>query len=621
MFLTRLLVSLTFFAALSPLHASPLLRRVVPPGIPVDNIDTFDSLVLALANPGMNAGAIVLIEPGSNPGFISNNILQTAQNNTPGGFTIQGPSDTNPAELPPILIPEPVSVFAPTMQFINVNLQFTDEGRLTSTAPNFYLKRCELTHFESNSNGIIQIGSSNAIVEDNRISGPGDQMLVLATAQSAKIQHNEFTLNAANQQITFEANGGFTGHLVDGNVFTANRGLISTAQIAVFEGTHNLTIRNNHFVDMDTASPSILAYYGSLNLNIRANRFDIAAGATTGVIQVNGGNGALNSNFQVVGNNINLKGAGGLGMWLAAPLAATYSGKIEGNRVRGALGVSLQSSGASLSNVDLGGGTQSSLGGNNFRVYTAAAGNANGAIRTGTGAGNVSAEGNLFSVAPEFVIYDANDDATRFNVDAFPSQSGNEAYVAALYSRFLRRAANHADDTDAGAVVAQLNAKKPASLIAKNIVRSPDALTFVVNEAYHTALRRGPTFQELAAGILYTSRRREEDFLLSLLNTPEGRRLYSSERALSTKAFTAFLGRLPTSDENTTFAAMASRSRLKALQTILRSAEFTQRRTALVFDDLLRRQPNADELKKYRAFDRLKLLQTLAASVEFQNAG
>src|SRR5262245_50701401 len=60
-------------------------RFVVPVGIPANNQTSFATLQAALATPGLTAGDVIQIEPGSAPGNLTNASLPAVAN-----LTIQG---------------------------------------------------------------------------------------------------------------------------------------------------------------------------------------------------------------------------------------------------------------------------------------------------------------------------------------------------------------------------------------------------------------------------------------------------------------------------------------------------------------------------------------------------
>jgi len=620
MHIGRSLGVIAVLACAATAFSSPTFRRVVPAGVPVDGVDTFDTLQSAIFTGGMDIGAVIQIEPGAQPGSLSAAAMTAAQNDVQSGLTIRGTSGINPEEHYPIQVSENINITIPSVQFENVHLHFGSAGKFVVTGFLFKMLRSQLVGTAEANDGFLRLGGSFALVDGNRFSGVGDQVRILTTNDGSIIRGNEFTQSSTSRNIVYESNGGIHSDIIERNMFIARRGISAVNQVVINGGNLNIIIDSNTFVDLDFAAPAIAANWGVQNLLIRSNRFEVGGSAGSGVIQISGGLDEPNTSFQVVGNDFVLQD-GAIALFLGAPSTGAFAGRVEGNRLDGGMGVRAATLGSTLANVDLGGGNQGSLGGNNFRRFTAPATDLSGAIRTSTGAGNVSAEDNLFSVPAELVIWDANDDPSRFNVDGFPSQSGNEAYVSALYSRFLRRTADLSNPNGAGAVVTNLNNKKPAALIAKTIVRSPEALQYVVDTVYLSVLRRAPTAQELAAGVLSLTRRREEDLLVSLLTSAEARGIYGSDRAFETKAYGLLLGRVPSELESTAFNLLAKKSRLRALQSLLRLPEFTTRRVTLVFDDLLHRAPTAEEIKKYRAFDRLKLLQTIAASVEFQTAG
>src|SRR5262249_26839082 len=124
-----------------------------------------------------------------------------------------------------------------------------------------------------------------------------------------------------------------------------------------------------------------------------------------------------------------------------------------GGRARGVF------QGGTTRDVDLGGGTQHSLGGNDFRGFTAPASSTSGAIVSDVGAsdGDMVAQGNLFRVDPRTVVFDGANQAGLNHVDVSGNLTGNAAFVQSLYVQFLRRAGDLNNPQDAGLWVNLLN--------------------------------------------------------------------------------------------------------------------------------------------------------------------
>src|SRR5262249_30195238 len=154
--------------------------------------------------------------------------------------------------------------------------------------------------------------------------------------------------------------------------------------------------------------------------------------------------------------------SGGVGVGIAFLMGPTGSlaARVEGNNfVSANTGVEIETAGSSVSNIDLGGGKQGSLGSNNFRLFTSPATPSSGAIVIFGPAGDtVSAKNNLFSSGdPESFVYDHADSSTDADAVLTGAASGAAAFVQALYVRFLDRIGNLADSHDAGFWLNQLS--------------------------------------------------------------------------------------------------------------------------------------------------------------------
>jgi len=604
--------------------ASPTLRRVVSPDVPVDNIDTFASVRAALTTPGLASGAYVYVEPDANPGPLSNTDMTIAQAAAAQDVKVVGPREVDPATQQPLLILNSVNISNSGYGFYWLNIRMVNDARFNVTGDGFTLGQSVISSDEAQSGGLVQVGGANTYFPLNRFaSSSGAQIKIMGTSSHTVIHDNEFVSHGSVNPILYETATSDKNDLIYSNLFVGARGLTTGHQIFIPAGISNVVIEDNLFQDEDTAASAVLMANGSAFITVRGNRIQFKGDAPNGAIIVSGGvNGALTA-FNFSGNDISLN-LSSVGISVTSALSGTLLGTIEGNRIRSIMGVRLTSGGVPVTGIDMGGGIDGSLGANNFRAFNwtvATAGE--GAIVTGAGAGSVTAEKNLFGTAnPESSIYDNNDDNARVDISAANPPTGNRAYVASLYGRFVHRAANFSDPTiGAGLYLAQLDSGKKPAVVAKAVVRSFPALYFVVDDVYHQVLRRGVYSTEFVTEIQNLTRRREEDLYLKLFTSAEGRSIYGSDHAFTHKVYTTFLGRLPSETEAIAFKKLAVRSRKVAVMSILKTPEYTTRRVTAAFEDLLRRAPTADEIKKYKAFDRLRLLTTIAALPEYYTGG
>jgi hypothetical protein len=218
-------------------------------------------------------------------------------------------------------------------------------------------------------------------------------------------------------------------------------------------------------------------------------------------------------NLRIIGNSVQLTNAGGIGLvFFGSPSGTTTSATvdanvfstgnnnaaifisvdtgtllldIEGNELRGETGVNIMAGSNSIAGIDLGGGSQGSLGGNNFRFFTSPATTTSGAIASNATTGTIQAQTNIFAVAdPQTVIH-----AGGATVNA-TALSANAAFVDALYEDFLKRPANTASAADAGGWINQLNGGASPPSLASATARSPEALGILVDGLYVKLLAR-----------------------------------------------------------------------------------------------------------------------------------
>jgi len=592
-------------------------RRVVGPGVPVDNFNYFSTIRAALTTGGMNPSLVVEIKPGAHPGPLSASDIAAAEAAVTTKLIIRGDLNTKPEELQPILIQDAVEFSRAGTELEHLHIRFLNAGRIINSGNAFRLNNSLVVSDDSTMSNFI-LGASGGIINSNRfISGSGATILQISSmAIQWQFVGNEVITNKPAINILYDANGGSRSDIIRENSFRGGPGASAAAAISIATGNNGITIEGNDFTDLDAAACALTCVYGCNNINFTSNRVRYTSAVQFGVVSVTSGGAGLGTNIRIIGNDFLCPQ--GYPVSLVAPATGTFSARIEGNRFRGAAGVHLATAGLSLGSVDLGGGNQSSAGGNDFSYFTTAATPSSGAILAGGGNAAISAQTNIFGTPdPETAIYDAADDAARANVNSGSFYTGNANYVARMYARFKRKPADVDNLAGAGGFVAQLESKKPASGVAKSIVRSNDALGFLVTEAYQSVFRRVPSGTEFADGVLFLSRRREEDFLSALLLKPEGRVIYPSDSTFVHMVYNTFLGRLPTAEELTLQIPAAARSRARVLQSVLRSTEFYVRRIDLVFMDLLGHGPDSEELKKYKAYDRLRLLATIASTPEY----
>jgi hypothetical protein len=600
--------------------ASPTQRFVVGPDVTPDGVDTFGALSTALTTAGLASGAVIQIEPSAIVSSVSNSAFATAQASATGGFTIRGNPSAGAGETGLIVLRDVVTISAPNVRFENVNLRIETAGRLIATGSDFAIEGSVVLAERTASDGTIALGGASGVVASSRIStAPGISQTVRVQDGStgAAIRDNVFTSSNAVNFVQFDATATPMGAVVERNTFHGNTGIASTAAVHVNQ-SRGVAIRDNDFIDTDSGFIVISVSTGSQEIVLERNRIRFSDPSTTG-ISVSGGSPGLATSVEILGNDVS---GVGTGLSIGAPASGTFIARIEGNRFEATTGVAITSAGVSLADVDLGGGSQGSLGGNDFTAFTDPALITVGAIRVGTAGGPVTARGNVFAGDPETVIFDVADEPSRIDVDASDALTGNAAFVARLYAFFLGRAADLADAGDAGAVLAALDGGRKASEVVRGVVRSEESLEAVVDRAYRAVLGRSATPEELASAIAgLAKKKKEEELVAALLSSAEARGTLGSDGAFVARAYALLLQRLPTEAETAAGAAAAAKggkARLKAVRAILKSGDFTAARVAAATRALLRREPTPDEIAKLRKLDRLSLVTAIAASDEFR---
>ena len=603
-------------------EASPTVRFVVGPDVPVDGVDTFGTVASALTTSGLASGAVIEIEPDAPPALLPNSAFAAAQAAAPAGFTIRGNPAFAAGELEPLQLTDAVTISAPDVHLENLHLRFAANAKLIASGARTLLDHNEIGIDAAVAGGAIELNGPSATVLANRILSSGDTfpnflVLLRNAATESTIADNFFAATFSLNLLAYEPSATPKNDLIAGNTFRGPRGNVATALVFI-PAVSNVTIRDNVLIDDDFAQSGIALAFGCQNIDIRHNRISLTGSPDNGISLALGSNAA--TSLTIAGNDVDM-GTGGAAIFLASPTAG-LAARIEGNRLRARTGIYLFSNGGTLSDVDLGGGSRGSLGGNDFRAFTATATNTAAAVLTaGSPTETVAAANNVFAGDAETAVFDHDDDPTRAGIATTPALAGNAAYVAALYARFLGRAADPEDPADAGGLVGQLDGGAKAAKVVAQIVRSPEAVGSVVDTAYRSILGRAPTADERAAGITRLAKKKEEDLLALLFASAEARGLFASDGAFVTELFGRLLGRLPSADELTLYAKIAAKKRSKVVAAILKTGELGARRATLVFRDLLRRDPTPEELRKLQKQDRLKLLTTIAATTEFQTGG
>jgi hypothetical protein len=280
----------------------------------------------------------------------------------------------------------------------------------------------------------------------------------------------------------------------------------------------------------------------------------------------------------------------------------------------------------SVTGIDLGGGSQGSKGGNNFRGFTAAASATSGAIVTTASAGDgpVTAVANLFGVAnPETVIFDHGDMAVIADVNAAGNLTGNAAFVQALYLEFLHRTGDLSGAGDATGWVNLLNGGTPAGTVANGIIRSSEGLGVVVDGLFRRYLRRETDAPGRAVFVNYLQGGGTLEGAISLFVTsPEYHTRFGSDGAFVQSLYTLVLERPGNNAEVASWVSLVpTLGRAGVANALLASAEYRGLVVGRYYTQLLNRTTPATPAEVnpwvFSGVDLLSIEVAFAAGPEF----
>ncbi len=603
-------------------------RFVVPLDVPADNATTFHTLRQALTTTGLAAGDIIQIEKGSLPGNIKDADLPAVQN-----LTIRGNLAFPAGELPVFSNDDALGIDAAqqglTLQNINLVLS---GGGLTFNA-NGSLLRSQVVNTGVNGDAITLNQTSAAVLRDNVLvyqhaAAALRGMIRVNTAAGSQnlISGNTVSAIQAARLLTYEGQDTVADRVVD-NTFIANEGN-QAVPVLVVGAVNGLTIQGNSFRDRDFNGTAVGISAGAQNIQVLDNALDLPSGADPAIFVSSGGSGTTTSAI-LAGNRI-ATGPAGTGIFLFVGGAGSLSVKVEGNDfLLDQTGVLFNDGGqGGAFTIDMGGGTLGSAGGNNFRIFTANATSASGAIVvvSGPAGGTISAQNNLFRAGtnPEDVIFDHDDDNTRPDVVASSPVTGNAAFVQSLYEKFLHRVGDLNDPNDAGGWVNALNNGLSPATVANGVVRSTEALGIVVDGLYRRFLNRAADAAGRAAWVAFLQAGNTlESASTGFLTSPEYLTRFGSDVAFVHALYNQLLERQASDAEAQQWAnAVASQGRAAVVNGILGSVEYRTLLVGRLYASLLKRTtpPSPDEVNGHvnSGVDTLGLLVVFAGSPEFQ---
>jgi hypothetical protein len=552
-------------------------RFVVPTGANIDNQTNFATLQAALTTPGLVAGDSIQIEPGSSPGNIVNADVPQVMNLTIKGAGLATPQfDITDA----VAIGPAQAGF--TLQAVKVGL--TGAGSLTFNTDASIVNSTVVDNGSSAVAAVTLNGSADVLQNStfsNIVALPIHTALVLVTPAAGS--HNQITVNtfvanaAVDTLLAYQAseNAAITDQVTN-NLFQGGPGSNVGTMLFVGVTLNNvasspiagLTIEGNTFVDSDTDVTAIALNQTGIGTAVARNQINLTVASilNRGIV-LSAGSAASTSSATVASNNINTAGAGtGLEIDLGTAATSILNVKVEGNdfhsnRTGAAITAPIGST-APLGGIDLGLGSQSSLGDNNFGSFTGAGFNAGAIVLTSisNALGTVKAQHNIFApgVAPASVITDPNG-----NVDATNPLTGNAAFVAALFNAALRRAGDTTNPNDAGFFVNALNASTTtAAQVAKDIVggaspglsESNEAIGLLVDGLYLDLLGRVSDSGGRSGFISFLQRGGTlEQVIDTMAASLEYKSLFGGDAAFVQSLYNKLLGRAGSSAEVATW--------------------------------------------------------------------
>jgi hypothetical protein len=500
---------------------APASLFVVPTTVPADSTHFY---TLASALTAADFGARVTIELGASPDSGTVTVSQVV--------TILGDAQVSPGLLPVENLN--ISGIGVGLQHLNLGTVMIGPGVGGIT--------------DSVVNSIVPSGAANASFTDisfDRITGS-----VSLAGRRAYVMNNKFTGTATTMLSLTEV----IAPIIQNNSFiggTDGQTAISFAESGVGEGV--ATIANN-----------------TINLT----------GTTLGTLGISVTTGAAMASLRLTDNTV---GTGqGKGLVVSAGNDANTQIVAQGNDFNNnAIGVEYAGAGGTSIATDLGGGSQGSLGNNNFRGFSNAASLTNAAIFIhGTAATTMlSARNNAFGVANPATVVQGN-----ANVDTSNQLTMAEGFTQALYHDVLGREAMASELTF---WTNTLTANGQAAVVS-GIMNSPEAQNHLINNLYVQYLNRQPdSGASYWVGVL-TSQGLEA-VTACILSSQEF--LSRSGANPVTAYYLALLGRTPRTDElNFWLPVHFSQGPNSVVQGIVTSQEYRTDFTQTVFRTALHRQ-------------------------------
>ncbi len=598
---------------------TPNNRFVVPVGVPVDNVTNFATLSSALSTAGLTTGDTVQIESGAAPGNVVNANF-TAAFLTATVLTIRGDDSVPVSAVPLFTISDATTIAATrTLNLDNANLGLITAGALTFNG-NANISDSILVDINSTAGTPFTFAGTvdnltNCTVVNNTNVGAVVLIATNAAGTSHTISGNTFVSNATTlSQFLWSGSGVAVTDLVTNNTFSTRPGVTTNYSIWITASISGPVIQKNR---ISGAERGIYLATNPTNVQILNNDIDLTAAISIGFYITNGSG----TTSATIANNVVKTNGTGTGLLTQVGTGAMNL-KVQGNDFHNnKIGVGVLAGANSVANVDLGGGTQGSLGGNNFRGYTAAATATDAAITTNHTTGALQAQNNIFSVAnPQTVIFRA----AAGTVTTTGQLTGNAAFVQSLYLQFLKRVGDVTNPSGAGAWVTFLNNGGTQAQVANGIIRSPEALGYVVDDLYRTILARDadPVGRAFHVNLL-ASGWTIETVQIGLYGGAEYKVRFPGDAAFVTSLFWSLLGRSPQGGVAYWVGQIPSQGRSGVVAGFVLSTEYRNTQVTKVFFDVLKRTPaNAPTAPQVAAWvnsglDLLSLRVAFAGTPEF----
>ncbi len=621
-------------------------RFVVPSSVPADNVTTFASLQAALTTAGLAAGDVVQIEPGSAPGNIANNAVPAVAN-----LTIQGDPNAGLASLPTFTVSNSLIISAAQGGFTlkGVNVALIDGGSLVFNA-NATITGSAVVDVSSTATDAIAFNGTTDVLINSTITDQTNQTLLgisPPTGSSNVVAGNTFVAAASggnNTLVTYQSLGAVAvSDRIANNTFTGVKGSNVSTFISVTGAVSGLTIQGNTITSGDGVAAGIVLQVTSTGLTVAGNTIHLSGGGSGGGIEVlaNGlGPATVTiSNNQVASDSLQ----GAITFTLDTVAANVLNAKVQGNDLHNSsVGIVINQPSTvtppPVTGIDLGGGSQGSLGGNNFRSFVTLSPNSTAINVSGVAAaqGTVKAQRNLFAtgVTPANVVADPN-----HNLDLSSPLTSNAAFVQTLYLDFLRRTGDTTNAGDAGGWVSYLNAGGSRAAVINAIARSAEALGVLVNGLYLKVLGRAADPGGQAAFVSFLQNGGTvEQTIIFLATSPEYASQAGSDGAFVQSLYNKLLGRLGSNTDVANWVSILPQvGRAGVVNFIVHSAEFrgdvvrqlyaggATAPVATLFPNLLHRatQPSPSEVNAWvnSPFDVYSITLALAGSGEFFTNG